>query len=134
MIMFLPNARPNRVNRSTRPTSTLVRHIWGICRTMTTYEALALGIMLVWTPSLIVLSCFLCRAPLIEKEDERVPAREASVQSKQNTRPTPSCEKKVEVNLYVECTTSNHEVARKIFPVQAGDRAGPEPESRQPLR
>jgi hypothetical protein len=73
---------------------------------MTNFQAFALGMMAVWTPSLVVIAYVLWPAPLVEKEDERVPATEVSVHPKQNARPTLSCEQEVEVpNLNVEDAT-----------------------------
>jgi hypothetical protein len=47
---------------------------------MTTFQALMLGMMMAWTPSLVALAYLLVRAPEIESDDEWLVGAEAQAE------------------------------------------------------
>jgi hypothetical protein len=70
---------------------------------MTTFQALALGIMVVWTPSLIIIAYFLWRSSLIEQKSKQLSAQELSTDHIDRPRLLRSTKAGVP-NLYVEDT------------------------------
>jgi hypothetical protein len=109
MIMLLPKARPKSVECSTRGASMLRD---GVDKSMTTSQSIALGMMIVWTPSVLLLAIFLWSAPVTS--DAPVISKKAGHLSDQEL-----CGSQ---NLDAEDTT--------IQPLEAEDNAKKKPEPR----
>jgi hypothetical protein len=109
MIKFLPKARPKSVECSTRGASMLGD---GVDKSMTTTQSIALGMMIVWTPSVLLLAIFLWSAPVTS---------DAPVISKK-TGHLSDHELRGSQNLYAEDTT--------IQPLEAEHNAKKKPEPR----